>query len=345
MPQGIMFKAEYRIDSLPFEEDVPKTLSCRTESNKDVLLSFRYPTQSEIKDGYKKTDTACTVSSTRNVNSGIGAMFDSLQRRRIPEGSSEGWEYCLDEDRRIRPGVIIDTRILPPQMREFVRQIGLEFSDAVRRAVGLLRWYGGISGPHSPIRRRLGGILWSLDGRSWEVISSYNPVASLELRYAPEQRHFDEVQKLLNKGVTEPFCHQLFREAWEQRHTNRRSALLLGIASAEVGFKEFVAVVVPSAEWLVENIPSPPLVKMLEEYLPILSRSAGAGSPPIPSRDVLGLLRDGVQLRNKVAHYSSREIDSKKLLDILYAVLDVLILLDHHRGFDFSQSYAPRSSS
>lgn len=345
MQQEVMFKAEYRIDSLPFEEGVPKALSCRTESNKDVLLSFRYPTQSEIKDGYGDTDTACTLSSTRNANSDIWAMFDSLRRREVPEGSPEGWEYYLDEDRRIRPGMIIGISMLPPKLQVFVRQIGVEFQQAIRRAVGLLRWYCGISGPHSPIRRRQGGLFCSLDGSSWDVLSTYAPVSSLELRYAPEQREFDEVQKLLNKGITEPFCHQLFREAWEQRYANPRSALLLGIASAEVGFKEFVAEFVPNAEWLVENIPSPPLVKMLEEYLPILRPSVGAGAPPIPSRDILGLLRDGVQLRNKVAHYSSREIDSKKLLDILYAVLDVLILLDHHRGFDFSQSYAPRSSS
>lgn len=346
MPEEIMFKAEYRIDHFPFEEGPAMTLSCRTESNKDVLLAFRHPTQSEVQEGYKRNEPVCTVSASRNGNSDISAIFESLRRREVPEGSThDGWEDFLDDNDRIRLDRIIGLRMLPPRLQEFVKQIETEFHEAVTRAVGLLRWYGGIAGPHSPTRRRQGGLFWSLDGSSWELLSSYNPVTSLEIRCAPGQAEFDEVQQLLNAGITEPFCHGLFREAWEQKSANPRSALLLGIASAEIGFKEFVAKVVPDAEWLVENIPSPPLVKMLEEYLPILRASVGAGAVSVPAPDILALLREGVQLRNKVAHYSSRKIDSKKLLDILYAVLDVLILLDHYRGFDFSQTYAPRSST
>ncbi len=345
MPQEVRFKAEYRVDRLPFEDGPTRTLSCRTVDKKVVSLSFRHPTQSEIQQGYKAKEAACTASTSRNANPNILTMFESLSRREIPEGSvTDGWEYCLDNDGRIRSNSIISLRMLPPRLQDFASQIAGEFSEAVIRAVGLLRWYCPIAGPHNPIALRSGGLLWSIDESNWGLLSSFDPVLSLEVSFSPGQEEFEAVQQLLDSGMNEPFCHHLFREAWEQKFTNPRSALLLGIASAEVGFKEFVADLVPNAEWLVENVPSPPLVKMLQEYLPIIKSRKEEMAFSSPADEILERLKTGVNLRNKVAHSSNTKMDSKKVLEILYAVLDVLMLLDHYRGFTWSRSYVPKST-
>jgi hypothetical protein len=67
------------------------------------------------------------------------------------------------------------------------------------------------------------------------------------------------VADLVTSSQREPVAHELWREAWNLRHTNPRSSLVIGVAAAEVGLKQLIAASVPDAASLVENIPSPPL--------------------------------------------------------------------------------------
>jgi hypothetical protein len=43
--------------------------------------------------------------------------------------------------------------------------------------------------------------------------------------------------------------------------------MILAVAAAEVGFKQFIVQMQPETKWLVANLPSPPLDKMLAEFL------------------------------------------------------------------------------
>ena len=80
----------------------------------------------------------------------------------------------------------------------------------------------------------------------------------------------EEIVRMVESGDQEPVAHQLLREAWELRSSNPRSALAIGIAAAEIGVKDLIASLVPNAQWLVMEMPSPPVVKILREYLPML---------------------------------------------------------------------------
>ena len=76
----------------------------------------------------------------------------------------------------------------------------------------------------------------------------------------------NDVAQMVAEGGTEPLCHELYREAWEERQKNPRNAVVFGIAAAEVSFKQCVSALAPDTRWLLENVPSPPLTKMLSEY-------------------------------------------------------------------------------
>jgi hypothetical protein len=149
-----------------------------------------------------------------------------------------------------------------------------------------------------------------------------------------------EIVDLLTLEGDEPIGHKLFREAWNNRLSDPRSSLLMAIAAAEVGFKHFATVLVPDTEWLVENMPSPPLVPMLRDYLPRLPAKksfAGKVLPP-PEKEILDVLKKGVLLRNKLAHTAPPEPSYETLEEVLLAVRDVLWLLDYYRGFGWALS-------
>jgi hypothetical protein len=109
------------------------------------------------------------------------------------------------------------------------------------------------------------------------------------------------VEEMFREGVREPVSEELLREAEAQPHANPRSSLLLAVAAAEIGFKELVADLVPGAEWLALNLQSPPLVKMLKEYLPMLPVRVGGPALP-PPKPIPQILDDAVRRRNELSH-------------------------------------------
>jgi hypothetical protein len=61
---------------------------------------------------------------------------------------------------------------------------------------------------------------------------------------------------MVEAGDREPVALQLFREAWELKRSNPRSALAIGIAAAEIGVKDLIASLIPNALWLVTPSPA-----------------------------------------------------------------------------------------
>ena len=166
------------------------------------------------------------------------------------------------------------------------------------------------------------GVIAYLDMSSWGRVSD-------EVR--------GEIEIMVKKGLNEPTGHELFREAWEQRHQNPRSALIIGIAATEVGFKQLVSTLVPETLWLIENVPSPPLTKMLREYLPNLPVKCKIRGTVSPLPDILlKVLEDGVNLRNRAAHIGQMTFTYEKLDEILLAVRDLLWILDYYSGMNWA---------
>ncbi len=233
--------------------------------------------------------------------------------------------------------------VLPRYLKDFTGQVHKKLLEAIKRVVGALRWRGAILGPHNPI---FGGsdIQWSFDGEQWYPLPSGGISMKIELGPSWTVHVFDstraDIDALLADGVSEPLGHELLREAWAERDGNPRSALVIGVAALEVGFKEFVATLVPQAEWLVENLPNPPVVRMLREYLPLLPfRCRFEDRVLPPPQEILEIIHKGVILRNRTAHASGATLRSETIKEILLAVSDVLWLLDYYRGFEWAHEH------
>jgi hypothetical protein len=211
--------------------------------------------------------------------------------------------------------------------------VGLRAQDGLCAALT-----GRAGGQHNPFSHR--DMLWSPDGTEWTRLPGFASVSiSISGGIPPLSNSTrEEIQALVQAGNTEPLGHELYREAWEQQGSNPRSALILGIAAAEAGFKQFLGILVPHARWLAENAPSPPLVVMLEKYLPTLPvRNTFAGRVLAPPPDILNTLRKGVglrnELRNELTHRGVASLEHDTLEAVLSAVRDVLWLLDYYSGF------------
>jgi hypothetical protein len=275
----------------------------------------------------------------------IRNAFVALSEGRAPNRteSLEELQRGLEDDYREEriSGYIFPWDVLPTSLQGFINQVTSELHQAAKKTADALRWRYGILGPHSPYSSR--DSEWSFDGEEWHslphAVQIQGEVESTRTVHVTEEVKAD-AEALLSAGIAESLGHDLFREAWALRKSNPRSALVIGVASLEVGFKNFVAELVPDAEWLVEKVPTPPLVAMLKNYLPKLPvKCTFDGNALPPPKKLLNSIGKAVEERNHVAHTSSAALEPEALKEWLLAIRDVLWLLDYYRGFQWASTH------
>jgi hypothetical protein len=144
-----------------------------------------------------------------------------------------------------------------------------------------------------------------------------------------------DIERLASAGPAEPIAHELLREADDNAYPNPRSSLVLAVAAIETGIKAYVSDVAPPATWLALEAPSPPVLRMICEYLPTLPTPRGqlSGKPPKRIRSLIG---GAVEARNKVAHQGRAGPSFKDLDELLVTARDFLYALDFFRGQDWA---------
>jgi hypothetical protein len=114
------------------------------------------------------------------------------------------------------------------------------------------------------------------------------------------------LQLLVAEDLSEPFAYELLREAWALRDSSPRSSVLIAIAALEVGVKQYIADRVKPAKWLVNNLPAPDVIRILQKYLPSLEPppdaiEGAATFEPLSSK-LRNLLADRRDQRNDITH-------------------------------------------
>lgn len=247
---------------------------------------------------------------------------------------------------RVMPGESLDHHVpspsvLPEYFRSYCELLIDEMSTATRTVANTYRWR---TDTYPPIRRGLSsrGAHFSFDYQTWHTIPSHGSVRTSAYSHVL----FDEgcferhVQPMVEAGAQEPLGFELLAEAAELSATNRRGALVVAVAALEVGFKTFIAQLVPEAEWLALNAPSPPIMQMLTDYLPRLPVSLALPSGKVlpPPEATLAVIKKAVQQRNRITHAGS-ETTTEFIDETLEAVQNTLRLLDYYRGHTWASGY------
>jgi hypothetical protein len=231
------------------------------------------------------------------------------------------------------------TAKLQPTTIQQIGQIFIDLRAVYRATVTMFNWTHGLDSPLDPYVGP-SEAWYSEDGSTW---SRY---------YSPERKGFrilveegihsifaknaeiDEVVRRVEAGAEEPLGRQLFREAWGQVGMNPRSALVIGVAAAEVGLKKLIGTLIPAAEWLVQEVQAPPMRKILRDFLPTLPvRATWADGSPIrlPAKVISEVVRAS-ELRNKVVHVGALPPSRQELAIMLRSISDILWMCDVYLG-------------
>jgi len=291
-----------------------------------LTITIRPLNSSELELYRHRQSFMCTALTQQNPSSHVNKIFERLSEDLMPEDfdlSEHPDVKHIDSAGRIDENHSVSVRLFPATFQDFCSMVSRDLNESTKRPVKLLRWRLAIKASHNPILSSR-GVSWSFDAQVWHPLPG-RVHADIEAHVAP--RISNKVQKetetLIKTAQSEPLAHELFLEAWEQRRVNPRSALIIGMAAAEIGFEPCVGKLIPDAEWLANNVPSPPLDKMLAEYLPLLpTKLTIEGRVLKPSKQLRRAIKDGITSRNHAVHRGGESPPSGQLKEILLSVRD-----------------------
>ena len=301
------------------------------------------------------TDAECQVEASREADPAVCSAFEALARGDMPGGYSPPAYMTRPSPpdaggnpTRWAPMVVY----MPGAVREFMTEVDREIDKATRRVLDLLRWMfrrEGLVVNRIPNRSE-----FSLDKNEWHKMPSMiDPEAALlvaSIDYIPfGDAEASAVKAAIADRESEPLAHALLREALQLRFEQPKSSLLIGFTAAEAGVKHHIVRIWPRTANLVMDLPSPPIVKLLD-FIDDLDGHAPALGPgnKIP-RSIRKSLDEMSRLRNKIIHTGEHDPDPKKeklTMQSLHAKLedvrDLLWILDYYAGHKWAREYISR---
>ena len=285
----------------------------------------------------------CTVAGELDPPRRALAAFQRLAAGHLPDGmapESRSWlkdHGYIDADERITKKTAIPLHAVPNALGDFAVDLWADFMAMAHGAIGVLRWRSRTLGSTRPLSGT--SFDWSLSGEEWLPMPgfrtglAFDDDSRLELTMGAAR----EIGELLARDKREPVAHALLREAWNVRRESPNSALLIGMTALEVGIKHYVAACIPPTTWLVENLPTPPIHRIMGEYVPQLKPPTDR-EPVTFDESAVRQIRSASNLRNELAHVG-RDTPIEKLKPILLTVRDVLWILDAAVGHGWAADY------
>jgi hypothetical protein len=213
-------------------------------------------------------------------------------------------------------------------------------TKSAERFIRLLRWQQNLDGPHWVFDGNP-ALYWNLEGGSYRIVGFrvqegvVNGPAGIEWK---DEDRADLESVWQDVAAEESIAHELLREARALQHNSPRSAFLIATAAMEVGVKAYIAYVSPDTSWLLSELPSPPIPKILRSYIPEIERKRGNALEFWDKlRPLFRRVEGHATTRNKLVHTGAIAIDPKDLTSYLQDVSDLLYLFDVMRGYEWGK--------
>jgi hypothetical protein len=295
-----------------------------------VLIS---PTDEERSKGHQSFNAVLDVLGEIEPTKRSLPVFTALiEGRRPPEGQ----KAKSAEEMIIREGPSYGLEYYPDPFISFVDAVRNKLSKAGYALVGVLRWRYAQEGPPSPIASRV--LFCSNDaGATWHPIPGRYSIVNVtppHTAFVIQETDVNEIRDLIDTG--EPVYHELMREAKELQHSSPRSSVFIAVSAAEVAVKSVIVNKFPKIAGFVDNIQSPPVVKILH-YLTNLFQDEKQFYEAKKEDRLITTIDYAVERRNQMVHKGNPPPSTEKVSEIIDAVQELLWICDYYSGYRWAE--------
>jgi len=244
------------------------------------------------------------------------------------------------EDLSINDGPDYPLSMYPKKLENLLLKETEKASSRLKSFVSTIRWRFNIDtsiNPCSLIRSYCS----KNKNKNWRGIND----STIQVKYAkdnavPINHAFSEETLELSLAEDgEPTGHELLREAKEISNVSVRASLIMGIASVEVRLKDLISARSPSTEWLIKSTPSPPIAKIISNYLPELFDEYKDEILAFKKTDHFKLIDKQIENRNSTSHTGAKGPQGLIIYELLDSVEQFLWFCDFISGFEWAREY------
>jgi hypothetical protein len=341
--EGVFFNP-FRPEGLQFTAGPPNPLNVRVA-----------PEKPDSDPGGFQHGLNCRSVTSRSVPTKLANFVEQLIHRKFDWPDEplvpliEREQVQIDAAGNIAEGFSVPFDLYPSALQEVCDDVFRELREGLERFLKLLRWQQEIDAPHQVFEfepalywRVAEGPYWHVGQRRRGSSTTQSPAG---ITWSNEdQREFGALWA--QPAAEEPLAHELLREAKMALQGSPRSALLLTATALETGVKMHAAKLVPDAGWLLSEMPSPPIHKMLRDYIPMLH--AGRGTGLADWAKLRPLFKDAQNLaeyRNDLTHAGEMPADVLATVpQLITSVSDLLYVLDMLEGHEWAKECVSRKT-
>lgn len=354
MTTQIHFLLTERLDGYVFNPHRPEGLSF-TDAATGVEIQIRACGE-EGDFGFGHRNLELRVKTSCDATECQVCFLETLLNERIVEPDETPIElpYYINKNEvvtsegEIAKGYSPTSDFLPTDLEELCISTGIELKEHAIRFIELLRWLEKANGPFKiwDSSDERFGLYWKTNQEHYHSVPwpKQGPLTAMlggfgGLTWSAEDQQ--TLAQLWELGIAqEPLGHQLLREAKGIVEHNRRSALLICYSALEVGIKQHISKCAPDAAWLAMYAPTPPLFKILRDYLPKIHCGKQDFEKWVEISPQLKLITQFVEDRNKLAHRG--ESITGSLDDYLRITEDLLFAFDVLEGHTWAKTRVSR---
>lgn len=293
--------------------------------------------------------TYLSFSVTQEQSDFVFSYINQKVMLRVADGVSLPYkpveEILINEDGRCEDGFSPRRYLCPSDIQRLIENAESELSSQTSKLLKLLRWRQGVDAPGEIMEHQT--LYWKVEEGVYRLAPLDGGPHHTDVVPVMYGLHWDEVdskdlqQLWENNDIAEPLGHTLVREAGALASESPRSAILIMTAALETAVKMHVSSIAADTDWLMEEVPSPPIFKILRDYIPLIHLRRGNDlvfwdnvKPFIKKAQKL------IELRNKVAHTGKIPEDAAPVHESIELVSDLLYLLDVLAGHVWAKSLA-----
>lgn len=324
----------------------PEGIKFTPENEKELCILIKPLVPDEDPSG-RRQGIICKVYKSYTATEEELAFVNSFNNRRVMLRMADDTILrvgdLIAEDGTIANGFTPTRNMCPTDIEKLLESVESELSSKANRILKLLRWRQFCVSPLEVQNR--GSLYWKVGEGDYPIVPLKNYAqqeVTIQLNKGIHwsDEHSNDLQKLWeNKDLTEPLGHTLLREASILMKESPRSSILIMTAALETAVKMHISKIAPDTAWLMQEIQSPPIFKILRDYIPQIHKNHGNElnlwenvKPSI--KKVQGL----IEIRNKVAHTGKIPEDAETVEEYLELVSDFLYLLDVLDGHEWART-------
>lgn len=342
---NFIFKLRYSLRQIDVADPnfLPFTMQVDGECPHSIELHYR-----EFADPKIGRQLCCVATYAHGISDERAELLKILEKGRLPMTDpptvelpvKTPWGDLIDENGNITPKHAVWMEHVPETLKELFRDARRTARSMIINYIQTAMWMQLVSGPHDPFSSV--DSAWSFDGDTWNPTPSDTRSTARQLRgIRLETKGQSAIAAALSSKTYGRLGHELIREALENVNRSPRSALLVGITALETGVKQYLAYLVPGSGPILENIPSSPILKILQEILPALHKNGSIESKRFPlDASTKECVKKWISVRNRVAHGNASVIDSVGLMYFLIQVRKILYCLDECSGHTWATAFA-----